>query len=195
MNVPNKCSGFFCIGNALSLRACNTIIHARTIMNHAAIVKEKFIRLATQPLKFSLFLLSNLPAAFFSGVSVRSLTEEECRVTVPYKWFSRNPFRSTYFACLAMAAELSTGTLALLHIKGASRPVSMLVLAMKADFHKKAATSTLFTCREGALLQQAIQAAVDQQQPQTCTVSSVGLNEQGEEIATFYITWTFKAKV
>lgn len=156
--------------------------------------KEKFRRLATHRLKFALFLLRYLPAAFFSGVRIRSLNDAACSVTVPYKWFSRNPFGSTYFACLAMAAELSTGSLALLHVKGAEVPVSMLVLDMKAVFHKKAVGITSFTCEAGALLEQAVKAAVAKKEPQTCTVQSIGFNKDGEKIASFNITWTLKAK-
>jgi hypothetical protein len=70
----------------------------------------------------------------------------------------------------------------------------MLVLDMKGEFHKKATAHTFFTCHDGVLLEQAIRAAIEQQQPQTCTARSVGLNSEGEAIATFHITWTFKVK-
>lgn len=156
--------------------------------------KQKFAGLATSRPLFSLFLFRNLPSALFSGVRVLELNDELCKVQVPYRWFSRNPFRSTYFACLAMAAEMSTGTLALMHIKGAVVPVSMLVLEMNAGFHKKATGKTVFTCKDGHLLYQAIEASIKQQAPQICTATAVGMSETGEKIATFQITWTFKAK-
>ncbi|HVG41559.1 MAG TPA: hypothetical protein VM888_08095, partial [Chitinophagaceae bacterium] len=70
---------------------------------------NQFFELIKSPLKFKLFMLQKLPAALFSGLAVKSITEEECTVSVPYKWFTQNPFRSTYFACLSMAAEMSTG--------------------------------------------------------------------------------------
>ena len=66
--------------------------------------KQRFLELVQHPLKFRLFLLANLPSAFFSGVRVQSISDTTAVVTVPYKWFSKNPFKSTYFACLAMAA-------------------------------------------------------------------------------------------
>ena len=69
---------------------------------------EKFLQLINNPFKFRLFLLAKLPSAFFSGVRVLVADEKKCVVTVPYKWFSKNPFKSTYFACLSMAAEMST---------------------------------------------------------------------------------------
>ena len=76
----------------------------------------KFLQLINHPVKFRLFLLSKLPSAFFCGVRVLFADEKTCVTTVPYKWFSQNPFKSTYFACLSMAAEMSTGILGLTHI-------------------------------------------------------------------------------
>lgn len=163
-------------------------------MKDVSVAKMRFRQLAASRLKFSLFLLRYLPAAFFSGVRLRQLSEARCEVTVPYRWFSRNPFRSTYFACLAMAGELSTGALAMLHVRGVTTPVAMLVLDMKATFHKKAVGITRFTCEDGALLEQAVEAAVSLQQPQTYTARTTGVNDAGETVAVFEITWTFKAR-
>jgi hypothetical protein len=75
-----------------------------------------FIKLMKHPVKFRMFLFSRLPSAYFAGVRIREVDEKHCVVTVPYKWFTQNPFRSTYFACLSMAAELSTGSLAMAHL-------------------------------------------------------------------------------
>src|SRR5690606_41972228 len=105
---------------------------------------NKFIALANSP-KFSFFLLRKLPAAYFSGVRLKGLTEQECQVTVPFKWFSQNPFRSTYFACLAMAAELSTGALAMAYVYKKKPAVSMLIIKMEAEYLKKATDRTRLT--------------------------------------------------
>ena len=67
----------------------------------------EFLKLIKHPFKFQLFMLSKLPSAFFCGVRVVDADENKCSVKVPYKWFSQNPFKSTYFACLSMAAEMS----------------------------------------------------------------------------------------
>ena len=156
--------------------------------------KHHFIRMTTRRWSFSLFLLRFLPSAFFSGLRVRGLNEDECVVSVPYSWFSRNPFRSTYFACLAMAGEMSTGTLAMLHVRGSGEKVSLLVLDMEAKFHKKAKGLTKFICRDGRLLQAAVQYAVGRGQPQTYKAYTVGIDEEGNCIAEFWITWSFKIK-
>ena len=91
-----------------------------------------------------MFLFSKLPSAFFSGVRVKSIDDHKTVVTVPYKWFSQNPFKSTYFACLAMAAEMSTGILAMAHVYKRSPKTSMLVIAVEGKFYKKAIGKTTF---------------------------------------------------
>lgn len=154
-----------------------------------------FIQLVKHPLKFRLFLLGKLPAAYFSGVRVREISEERCVATVPYKWFTRNPFRSTYFACLSMAAEMSTGTLAMSHLYKRKPAVSMLVTKVESSYHKKASGRTWFTCEDGSLLAKAIQQSIDSGQPQELRVRSVGKNEAGDLIAEFYVTWSFKARL
>ena len=76
--------------------------------------------------------------------------KKNVRYTVPYKWFSQNPFRSTYFACLAMAAEMSTGVIGdgCICIKE-NLPVSMLVVKVEAEYFKKATGRTNFVCEDG----------------------------------------------
>jgi Domain of unknown function (DUF4442) len=153
-----------------------------------------FIGLVSHPIKFRLFLLTKLPAAFFSRVRVRAISEQSCTVTVPYRWFTQNPFRSTYFACLAMAAEMSTGVLAMAHIYKRKPPVSMLVLKVEGNFLKKAADLTTFTCNDGSLIQQMIEESIATGEGRTVTAKSTGVNKAGETVAEFLVTWSFKAK-
>ncbi|RYY49551.1 MAG: DUF4442 domain-containing protein [Chitinophagaceae bacterium] len=155
---------------------------------------EKFFDLIRNPVKFRLFLLSKLPSAFFSGVRVRYADEQKAVVTVPYKWFSTNPFRSTYFACLSMAAEMSTGVLAMAHTYDENPPVSMLVLKVEGSFSKKATGITTFTCEDGAVVKQVIREAASSGKGTSVTMRSVGVNAAGETVAEFAITWSFKVK-
>ena len=146
------------------------------------------------PVKFRMFLFAKLPSAFFSGVRIKDIDETKCIVTVPYKWFSQNPFRSTYFACLAMAAEMSTGTLGLMHVYKRAPAVSMLVINLEANYFKKATDVTTFTCLDGSAIQQTIENAITNGEAQTIKAKSVGVNEAGETVAEFFITWSFKKK-
>src|SRR5262245_50205163 len=119
-----------------------------------------FITSLKHPLKFRMFLLSNLPNALFSGVRIKEIDENNCSVTVPYKWLTKNPFRSTYFACLSMAAEMSTGALCLVHLHKRNPPVSMLVVKVESEYFKKATGQTVFTCEDGLMIKGTIEQAV-----------------------------------
>jgi Domain of unknown function (DUF4442) len=146
------------------------------------------------PVKFRMFLFTRLPAAYFAGVRVRELDEKRCMVTVPYKWLSQNPFRSTYFACLSMAAEMSTGALAMAHLYKSDPPVSMLVVKVDSEYFKKATARTSFVCEDGELFQKAIEETIATGEARTVKAISIGKNKEGEVVAEFYITWSFKAK-
>ena len=154
----------------------------------------RFIRLMQHPLKFRLYLFARLPSAFFSGLRIHAIDEFHCVATVPYKWFSQNPFRSTYFACLSMAAEMSTGALAMTHVYRHDPAISMLVIKMEANYFKKATGLTRFTCTDGDAIRQTIERAVVSGQGEIFQARSIGMNEAGEEIAEMLITWSFKAK-
>lgn len=153
-----------------------------------------FVKIVSSPFKFRLFLLKKLPSAFFAGLKIVSITGNNCTVSVPYKWFNKNPFRSTYFASLAMAAELSTGVLAMANVYGKKPAVSMLVTGLQASYFKKATGKIFFTCNDGQKFTDAVNAAIATGEAQTVQAVSSGQNEAGEPVATFTITWSFKAK-
>ena len=153
-----------------------------------------FIKLIKHPVKFRMFLFTKLPAAFFAGVRVREVDANRCMVSVPYKWLSQNPFRSTYFACLSMAAEMSTGVLAMAHLYKINPPVSMLVVKVESEYFKKATGRTFFVCEDGELFQKTIEESIASGEAKTVKAKSTGKNKEGEVMAAFYITWSFKAK-
>ena len=146
-------------------------------------------------LKYRLFLLKNLPAAYFAGLKIERVDEGHSTVSVPFKWFTQNPFRSTYFACLSMAAEMSTGVLAMANVYKRRPSVSMLVVGLEASFAKKATGKTYFTCSDGHQIRDAVAQAIATAIPQTIIVRSTGTNAAGELVAEFTFTWSFKAKV
>lgn len=168
----------------------NSLDIDRRLKQHA----EQFFKLVRSPLKFRFFLFLKLPSAFFAGVRVKAIDTESCTVTVPFKWFSQNPFRSTYFACLSMAAELSTGALGLGFITGFDPGISMLVTQIEGSFMKKATGITSFICEDGAQIRQTIADAVQTGEGKSVRVRSVGKNKEGETVAEFFITWSFRVK-
>jgi Domain of unknown function (DUF4442) len=167
------------------------LIKAKTGIQMA---QKDFFTLVNSRLKFRLFMLAKLPSAFFSGVRVRYADEGKCITSVPYRWFSQNPFKSTYFACQSMAAEMSTGLLGLAHVYKRNPAVSMLVVKMEANFLKKATGLTTFVCNDGLAIKNAIEEAIATGGGKTITVKSAGSGKDGAIIAEFFFTWSFKAK-
>lgn len=155
---------------------------------------EGFQRFASNKLKFQFFLLLKLPAAFLAGVRLRALSDKQAVVSVPYKWLSQNPFRSIYFACQAMAAEMSTGLLAMGYLYKRQPAVSMLVTGMEARFIKKASERIEFVCADGELFKQAVEEAIATKEPRVLRAKSVGYTKAGEIVSEFVIEWSFKVK-
>ena len=141
-----------------------------------------------------MYLLYKLPAAFFSGVKVRKINEEKCITSVPFKWLTQNPFRSTYFASLAMAAEMSTGALALSNVYKRTPPISMLVTKMEATYFKKATGTIFFICEQAKEIASVIDEAANSGEGKNIIAKSIGKNKTGEIVAEFLFTWSFKTK-
>jgi hypothetical protein len=114
-------------------------------------------------------------------------------VTIPYNWRTKNPFKSIYFAALAGAGELSTGSLALSAIS-ALGDVSLLVTGIKAEYYKKATGEIRFVCEQGRDVQDTLEVVIKSKQPAQLTMMSTGYNAESEVVAKFWITWSFKAR-
>ena len=94
--------------------------------------------------KQKLFFLLKLPMGFLAGLRIVKLQKKECEVQIKYNYLTKNPFKSMYFACQAMAAELSTGMLCFEAVK--EHYVALLVVGMEANYTKKAVGKISFKC-------------------------------------------------
>ena len=146
------------------------------------------------PRKVNLFNMFKLPAAYFTGIRVKSINEKSCEVSVKHRWINQNPFKSMFWAVQGMAAELTTGALVMGKIKGSGRQISMLVLNNKATFTKKATGRIFFTCTDGDKVDNAIAKSIETGEGQTVWMQSVGKNSEGIEVSTFNFEWTLKVK-
>lgn len=146
------------------------------------------------PIKLNTFTFFKLPSAFWSGVRVKVISPEICQTTVKHGWFNQNPFKSMYFAVQAMAAEFTTGALVMYRIKESGKDISMLVAQNKAVFTKKATGRITFTCNQGNLIAEVIKKAIDTNEGQTVWLTSIGVNEKGEQVSEMQFEWTLKAR-
>lgn len=155
---------------------------------------ERFRRRMSSPWQTRVFMLVKMPLGLFAGLRVRSIDADRCETTVPYGWRSTNPFRSIYFAAQSMAAELSTGAIAMLAVELSPQPVAMLITGLEASFGKKATAQTTFTCEDGDKIFAAVRQAVTSGEPATVAATTVGRMPDGTEVSRFVFTWSFKKR-
>lgn len=155
---------------------------------------ERFQQLVTNPVKFRLFLLQKLPSAFFAGLRMRSFDATQAAITVKHRWFTQNPFRSMYFAIQSMAAEMSTGLLGFAQVYQRQPAVSMLVTGIEGKFYKKVTGTVTFTCKDGALVTDAVNRSIATGEGIAIRCLSTGTNEEEEVVSEFWVDWSFKVK-
>lgn len=146
------------------------------------------------PRKFNLFTMLKLPSAWLTGVRVKEIDEESCKVQVKHRWINQNPFRSMFWAVQGMAAELSTGALVVTYVENSDHKISMLVASNNASFTKKATGRITFICKDGAKIKETIKKAIETKEGQTCWMKAIGTNADGVQVSEFNFEWTVKVK-
>lgn len=144
-------------------------------------------------LKTSLFLLTQLPTAFFLGIKIANCTETESHINLPFTFRSKNPFKSVYFAAQTAAAEISTGVLAMIALNG-RKDIIMLVKSVQCKFNKKATTDLVFICTEGDKIKSIVDKAIASDEGVEVEVESYGYNQSNEIVSSFVFTWYFRKK-
>lgn len=146
------------------------------------------------PAKVNFFNFFKLPLAFFAGVRVQSITDNEVVVSIKHRWINQNPFKSMFWAAQGMAAELPTGLLVMKAIDESNQKVSMLVTHQEADFFKKATGKITFSCSGGSAIREAIQASIKTGEGEVIVLTSEGKNEDGVVVSKFIFQWSLKVK-
>jgi deoxyribose-phosphate aldolase len=93
-----------------------------------------------------------------------------------------------------MAAEMSSGLIAMMHTHESKPSISMLVTNLEAEFVKKATGVTTFTCEDGKAIKDTIEKAIATGEGQSYTCTAIGKSENGEIEAIFKVQWSFKAR-
>ena len=156
--------------------------------------QKKFCSNLTNWFLFKMYAIQKLPLAFLTGFNIVELDDSKCVTCVKYSYLNKNPFRSTFWAVLGMAAELSTGAYALLATKGKKESIAVILVGTHAEFVKKATGISTFTCSNWLEFDKAVGRAIETGEPQKATGRSIGSNSDGETIALFEFTWSFKIR-
>lgn len=155
--------------------------------------KEAYRKMVLSPL-FKMGMVKELPMGTIAGLKITELDDEQCKVTVPYKYINKNPFNTTYWAVLGMAAEMASGAMVQMYTHKTTPSVSMFVTGCNGKFIKRALGVTTFVCNDGKLIEAAVKRAVETNTPQTITSDSKGYNKENVLIAEFSFEWSLKAR-
>ena len=151
-------------------------------------------RVMNNRLLFKIIIFFRVPLDFITGTRIKTLNEQSCEVSVPYRWLNKNPFRSTFWAVLGMAAEMSTGTLVMMYTYKLKPSVAVIVGNCTGEFLAKATDLTTFVCNEGKRIATTVKKAIQTGEPQEVVCKTIGYSRAGEEVAHFTFTWKMKKR-
>ncbi len=156
--------------------------------------REKLRKQILSKSKFWVYLVTSLPMGWIAGLRVSALDDTTCVTSVPFRWWTKNPFKSMYFAVQSMAAELSTAAFCLLAVQGHQPSVAFIIVDMKAKFVKKATRRVYFTSEDGQKAFVAVTQCIKEKNAQQATLKTVGKMKDGTVVAEFEFTWSFKQR-
>ncbi len=155
--------------------------------------KEEYRKLVLSPF-FRAGLVKVLPMASIAGLKITELDDRQCKVTVPYKYLNKNPFNTTYWAVLGMAAEMASGALVQMYTHKSNPSISMFVTGCAGKFTKRAIGITTFICNDGQLIADTIQQTIDTNTAQTIQSNVKGYDKENVMLVDFNFEWSIKAR-
>ena len=138
-------------------------------------------------------MLFKLPAAWLTGVRILSISDAKCEVKVRFKWINQNPYRSMFWAVQGMAAELTTGMLLTNSIQESNTNISMLLVANKSNFYKKAVGKIKFICDQGETSKELIN-LTKKNITHKAWLKAKGFDETGDLVSEFDFEWSCKKR-
>jgi len=156
--------------------------------------QEKFRKNMLNGWLFRSYALMQVPMGWIAGMKLLVLNPEKAVSTLPFKWLSKNPFKSMYFAVQSMAAELSTAGLALLAIEGQKPSIATIIIDMDGEFPKRATERVYFTCVDGEKVFAAIEACKASGEAVSARLKTEGKMKDGTLVSVFHFTWSFKPR-
>ena len=154
----------------------------------------KIRKYSSKSFYFRSYLIFKLPMGFLSGMRIKKLDEDKCVVTVSYKWLNKNPFKSTFWAVLGMAAEMNGAAVILQYTYGHKPSISTLPVKCEAEFLKKATDTTTFTCNDSKMVKEKVEEAIRTGEGIKFNTTSNGHNKNGEIVCKFNFTWSIKRR-
>lgn len=155
---------------------------------------QKTMSLMNKPFLYRLFMLNMVLFVFFIGMKILEIDGRQCTVTVPYRFINKNPFKTTYWAVLGMAAEMAGGALLLAYARNIKPSVATFVVGCEARFINRALGVTSFKCEDGEFIREKVALAAATGEGHTFKTTTMGYSEDGSEVSEFIFTWSVKGR-
>ena len=153
---------------------------------------QQSIKYMQRPILFRLMTYRILPLGAFARLRVDHASYEECTVSIPGGWATRNPFGSTYWAAQGMAAEAASGLLPFMYCRAAPHKVNMILASCEAKFIRQCRGRSTFSCEGGESTRKAIIATLETGERELCTHKVIGRDTAGEIVSEWTFTWSLK---
>ncbi|MCY9803618.1 PaaI family thioesterase [Vibrio scophthalmi] len=146
-------------------------------------------------LYLKLFGFFKVPLIYYCRPNIISLDKNKVEVVIPFKRRNKNHLNSLYFGVLAVGADVAGGFMAMSKSQARGERISLAFKSVQADFLKRPEADVLFTCQDGALidemLDQAIESGERVNQPVTIIATCPTLHGD-EPMAIFQLTLSIK---
>jgi acyl-coenzyme A thioesterase PaaI-like protein len=143
------------------------------------------------------FSFYKIPLLFFVNPSVVKMTEEEVVISIPFHRRNKNHLGSMYFGVLCIGADAAGGFIAARALQKVKGKGSLIFKDFKANFLKRPEGKTLFTCKDGLAIKEAVKRAEESGErvelPVTI-IATVPEKFKDEPVAEFVLTLSLKVK-
>jgi acyl-coenzyme A thioesterase PaaI-like protein len=144
------------------------------------------------------FGFTKVPMLFFVNPSVTKSTPEEVVISIPFHRRNKNHLGSMYFGTLCIGADAAGGFIAAKALQKVKNGKGSLIFKdFKAKFLKRPEGRTLFTCKDGMEIQDAVKRAEESLERVDLPVTVIATvpDKFGDEpVAEFVLTLSLKVK-
>lgn len=156
---------------------------------------KSLVEKVPKPLRSTLIMrgfgLFKIPLLFACSPRVLELSENVCRVQIPFRKVVKNHLGSVYFGAMAIGADTCVGMLAMDKITESGESISLVFKDFKANFLKRAEGHTIFVCEQGQEISELVLKTIRSGERQHRTIlASAQVN--GEAVAEFELTLSLK---
>ncbi|WP_026959181.1 DUF4442 domain-containing protein [Aliagarivorans taiwanensis] len=142
------------------------------------------------------FGLVKVPLIGFCRPKILVMTEQELVMKIPLRRRTKNHLNSMYFGALAVGADVAGAFLAFAKTANSPYRISLAFKAVEGEFLKRPEDDVVFTCKDGALIDQMLEqsAASGERVNQAVEIIATCPKLSGDEVmARFSLTLSLKA--